>query len=308
MKFFLFLLFPLFTQALEFKSFVDKTEVGINDTFVLTFQFESKGSLPKKIEAPGLFQLKGFHFLDVSSSQQSSIQIINGEMEKSSVLLKNYRLQPKSPGVFKIPSLNVKADGKYFQTQPLAIKVVKNNTTAPSPAPAIPQQAPMFPFNIPDPFQLPNSLFKGLPDMFSNQETRNVRLKLELSRRSAYKSERIKADWFVLSSSGSAQFDLSQVPFLKGFWKEKIKIKNPFTGTEVIGKTLYRKQVIDSLWLFPLRSGELEVDSYSIRLLSFFHKGQIVSVPIRKITVKSLPAEGLDETFTGAVGIFQCNI
>ena len=301
MRVFLFLLFPLFTQALEFKSFVDKTEVGINEAFVLSFQFESEGSLPKQVSAPELFQLKDFYFLDESSSQQSSIQIINGQMSKTSILLKNYRLQPKAIGAFKIPALSVKTDVKTFQTQPISIKVVKNNTTAPSPAPL---QAPSFPFNLPDPFQQPNSLFKGLQDFFPKREQEDIQLKLELSNSAVYKSERIRANWYVLSSSGSVRFNLSRIPVLKGFWKEKIKNKRPSIGTEVIGKTLYRKQLIDNLWLFPLKSGQLVVDSYSIQLMSFFRNGQIVSAPDKKITVKNLPTEGLDDTFTGAVGDF----
>ena len=301
MKIFLILLWPLLTQALEFKSFVDKTEVGLNETFVLNLHFESDSSLPKQVSAPELFQLKDFHFLDESSSQQSSIQIINGKISKTSALLKSYRLQPKAIGFLKIPALNVRAGGKTFQTQTIVIKVVKNRPSAPSQAP---KPAPGFPFNMPDPFNFPNSVFKGLPDMFSNKEKGSAKLKLELSSNSVYKSERLRANWFVLSSSSSVRFDLFRVPELKGFWKEKIKIKNPFIGSEIIGKTLYRKQLIDGLWLFPLRSGELELDSYSIKLFSFFRDSQVVSVPVRKITVKDLPSDGLDETWTGAVGDF----
>ncbi|MCZ0932981.1 MAG: BatD family protein, partial [Oligoflexia bacterium] len=302
MKIFLILLWPLLTQALEFKAFVDKTEVGLNETFVLNFQFESKSSLPKRIYAPDLFHLKDFHLLDESSSQQSSIQIINGKMSKTSMLLKSYRLQSKAVGIFKIPALNVRANGKTFQTEPIAIKVVKDKLTAPSPTP---KPAPGFPFNMPDPFNFPNSVFKGLPDLFSNQEKGSAKLKLELSRNSVYKSERLRANWFVLSSSSSIHFDLFRVPNLKGFWREKLKIHKPFIGSEIVGKTLYKKQLIDSLWLFPLKSGELEMDSYSIRLSSFFRRGQVVSVPARKIKVKDLPSEGLDKTFTGAVGDFS---
>ena len=302
MKVFLILLWPFLIQALELKSFVDKTEVGLNETFVLNLQFESKNSLPKRVSAPDLFQLKDFHLLDESSSQQSSVQIINGQVSQTSVLLKTYHLQAKTVGIFKIPVLNVRADGKTFQTEPIAIKVVKNKKPAPSPAPT---PTPGFPFNMPDPFNFPNSIFKSVPNLLSNQKKGSAKLKLELSNRSVYKSERLRASWFVLSSSSSVHFDLFRIPSLKGFWKEKIKNQKSVIGSEIVGKTLYRKQLIDSIWLFPLKSGEMELDSYSIRLSSFFRQGQIVSVPIKKIKVKDLPSEGLDETFTGAVGDFS---
>ena len=302
MNFFLIALWPLFTQALEFKSFVDKTEVGLNETFVLNLQFESDSSLPKQVSAPELFQLKDFHFLDESESKQNSIQIINGKMSRTNTLLKRYRLQPKAVGFFKIPALNIQADGSAFQIQPFSIKVVKDKPSSPRQAP---QPAPGFPFNMPDPFNFPNSVFKGLPELFSNQAKESAKLKLELSKNSIYKSERLKANWFVLSSSSSIRFDLLNIPDLKGFWKEKLKIQNPVIGSEIVNKTLYRKQLIDSLWLFPLRSGELELDSYSIRLSSFFRDSRVISAPVRKIQVKDLPSESFDTSFTGAVGDFS---
>ena len=305
MKAFLFfLLCPFLTQALEFKSFVNKSEVGLNETFVLNLQFESKDSLPEQVVAEDIFRLKDFHFLDVSNSTQSSIQIINAQVNKTSTLLKSYRLQPKAVGFFKIPSITVTADGKTFQTEPIDIKVVQDSVKKPNPS-LIPRTAPSFPFNIPDPFQMPNSIFQKLPDLLSNPKDLDVRLKLELSKRSVYKSERIRANWFILSNSRFPQFDLSQTPDLKGFWKESIKNAKAIVGTQAIGNTLYRKQLVDGLWLFPLKSGELELDIYSVRLLSFFRNGQIISSPLRKITVKNLPKEGLDETFTGAVGDFS---
>ena len=302
MRILLFLLFPLFTQALEFESFVDKTEVGLNETFVLNLQFKSERSPPKQVSVPELSQLKDFYFLNESSSHQSSIQIVNGQMSKTNVLLKIYRLQPKAIGFFKIPALSVQADRKIFKTQSIAIKVTKERA---SPSNQPPPSALNFPFNIPDPFNFPNSVFKGLPDLFSGPEKGSAKLKLELSKNFVYKSERIKADWFLLSSSSSIHFDLSRVPVLKGFWKQKLKTQKRFIGSEVVGKTLYKKQLIDSLWLFPLREEELELDSYSIRLSSFFRNGQIVSVPVKKIKVKSLPVEDLDKSFTGAVGDFS---
>ena len=276
MKLFFILFWPFLAQAFEFKSFVDKTEVGLNETFVLALQFESESSLPAQVSAPELFSLKDFHFLNESSSQRSSVQIINGKMSKTNTLLKTYRLQAKAVGFFKIPALTVQADGKTFQTQSVVIKVVKDRPSAPSQAPL---SIPSFPFNIPDPFNFPHSVFDNLPDLLSGQEKASAKLKLELSKNSVYKSESLKADWFILSSSHAVRFNLLRIPDLKGFWKEKQPIQNPAIGSEVVGKTLYRKQLIDSLWLFPLKAGELELDVYSVQLSGFFSGDRIISVP-----------------------------
>ena len=58
--------------------------------------------------------------------------ILNNRMTQSKNIIKNYILQPKALGTFRIPPLEVLADGQKFQTQAFQIKVVKASAqTAP---------------------------------------------------------------------------------------------------------------------------------------------------------------------------------
>ena len=290
---FLALLFmPFLTQALEFRSFVDKTEVGLNQSFKFNLEFQYDKSLPDEIEFSDIFDLKDFQFLNESTSRQSSFSIINGQMKQTKTLVKSYRLKANSMGVFTIPALKVFVDGKSFQTQPVEIKVVKDKVGRSPP----PRQN-LNPFNIPffgNPFE------DLMTDPFKEED---LQLKLKLSKKEFYQSEAIRADWFLYYTSRQPHFELYPYPSLKGFWKEEFDSSSPITGTEAIGDTLYRKSSVKSLWLFPLETGNLTIEPYSVNLR--FFNAQTLSSARHTIKVKSLPIQGKDLSFTGAVGRFQ---
>lgn len=309
MRFLLFLfLFPLWVQALEVTSRVNTTEVALNESFVLeiTIQYEKENL--EDMEIPDFSQNEDFYLINQSQSTQHSIQIINGKMNRTNVSTINYTLQPKGEGTFKIKPLTVKLKGQAFQTQEHNIKVVKENKNK---APAKPQQKNS-PFSMPAPFYNPNSLFDIFANPFEKKETQPIDIKLHfnLNKQSFYKGEMIQANWFVLTSSKSINYDIYKLPKLSGFWKEELKNKRPkhLRSTEVIDKVLYQKNLLEGLWLFPLQTGQLTIDPYVIQILfpfSFRTRGKIKSFPNRSITVKELPLEGRDESFTGAVGVFK---
>ena len=297
MRFLLFFI-PFYIHALEFSSFVDKTELGLNEAFHLNLQFQSDKSLPDEISAGAVFNLKDFYFLRESLSQQSSISIINGQRTHIKSVVKSYRLQPKALGVFKIPAVKVTADGQTFQTDPFEIKVLADKKPGP---------APKNPFSFPGfaaPFSFPGSLF-DFPAPFKGVKG-DFKLNLELSKNKVYKSELVRADWFLLYTAKMPRYELPLSLPYQGFWKEEINSRKALTGTEGIGDTLYRKTSIKSLWLFPLKTGKLKIEPYSIQLFSGFSlQNQILSAKTKAIQVRELPLEGKDSNFTGAVGDFK---
>lgn len=303
MKFFLLFvfLFPVFTQALEITAHVDKKVLAINEFLVFTIKIQSDKEKPKQWYIPNI-NFNDFHLLRQWEGQESSIQVINGQMQKKSVISKNYHLQPKTKGTLRIESVTVKTRKKSFTTDPIFITVNEKNKNTPSNPPQIP----------PSPFfnQSPQSLFDIFKDPFNERETtkNSLKLKLNLSKQSVYRAEMIRADWLILQSSGSIRYDIVKQPSLKGFWKEEIKNINSLAGTVVVDKILYRKTPLNSLWLFPLQTGDLTIDSYSIginHLLSFHSSRNVQSSPVRKIKVKDLPLKNRDESWTGAVGSFK---
>ncbi|MBC6415724.1 MAG: BatD family protein [Bdellovibrionales bacterium] len=293
MHFFLFFFISFYVQALEFKSFVDKTEIGLNETFNLVLEIQTDKNFPRDISAPKVFHLKDFHFLNESLSKQSSISIINGQRNQMRSVIKKYRLQAKALGDFQIPSLKVNVDGQTFRTQTFKIKVLADK----KPSPKAPNNFFSFPgFSQPfNPFDFPDSLKEG-----------DFKLNLELSKNKVYKSELVRADWFLLFTSKMPRYELNPSLPLQGFWKEKVANSKAIVGEKVIGNTLYRKQSIHSLWLFPLKTGTLKIDPYSIQLFSgLSFQSQTLSAKRKTIRVKELPLEGKDSTFTGAVGQFK---
>lgn len=308
MNFFLLTVFllPVLSQALEITAKADKTELAVNESFVFAIRIHATEE-PENLDIPNLSNLNDFHLLGQWSGQESSIQIINGKMEKTNVFSKSYRFQPKTTGTLRIESLTIRANKKTFKTDPVFITVHKKNKSQP------PAQIPKIPpFPLPDPFQIPNSFFDIFKDPFADEDKAkdSIKLQTNLSKKSVYKSEMIRVNWFLLQSSGRIRYSIYKDPSLKGFWKEEIKNKprDPSVGTQVIDQILYRKTLLNSLWLFPLQTGQLTIDPFSIEINHLYRlrfQEKIYSAPIRKITVKELPIQGQDHTFTGAVGSFK---
>ena len=310
MKLYLFILFlfPFFTQALEVIARVDRNNLVLNEAFVFTIIIQSdKGEKIKHLEIPDLSSLNDFHLLGQWSERESSFQIINGRTSNTNRFLKNYRFQPKTMGTLRIEAFTIRVNKKTFITNPVFITVTKKSN-------APPQPLQNNPFTLPSPFYSPKSLFNlfDQPFLKDKQSTNTVKVKLNVNKISVYKGEILRADWFILQSSGSIHYELHKSPSLKGFWKEELKNKIQHnTGTQIIDNVLYKKSLLNRLWLFPLKTGTLAIDPYSIiihNIFSFRSQNKIESSLNQKITIKALPSEGLENFFTGAVGSFKLTV
>ncbi len=297
---FFFCLFPFWTEALNVSTSVDKKTLALNESLIFTIQIQSEGEKIKKLDIPDLSDLNGFYVLDQSQGQQSSINIVNGKMTSTKTILYNYSLQPRKTGLSKIPALKIKVNGQTFQTESISITVTKQSNKPSTP----PQSSP---FTLPFSFQMPHSLFNIPNPLLNNRQKAKIKLHVNLSKNSVYKTEIVRADWLILQSSRSVNYGLHETPSFEGFWKEEIKNKTKDAGTQVIDKVLYKKIFFNSLWLFPLKTGELVIDPYVIKLhyLSMFSQGEAKAFPKKIIKVKELPSNGRDNSFTGAVGSFK---
>ncbi len=303
MKFFLLTLILVLSQpsqALDIQAFVDKNELSLNESFVFTIKLQSQKSLPKGLDMPDLSHQDNFYLLNQWSGRESSINWINGQMEKTASISKNYRLQPKKTGVLKIPTFRIQANGKVFSTSVISITVHKEA----SPSSPKKRHSPSWPPSS----IIPPSYFDLFEDPFSKKELSSnpVHLLTRLNKKSVYKSEGIRVDWIILQSSSSGNYSVYQKPSLKGFWKEELKNKHSRSlGTELREQVLYRKTLLESQWLFPLRTGELVIDPYAIKaekIFGFRFQEQVISSSAQNVLVKNLPTEGRDHSFTGAVG------
>ena len=300
---FLFLsFFQAQAQTLEFQSSINEPEIALNESLILNLEFQSNSKLSKtlNIDIPDIFNLKNFTFLNESQSHKSSLSIINGKRKFVQSIIKSYYLQPKALGVFTIQPMKVTAGQQTFHTPSYKIKVSADKK------PRAPQNPFSFPgFSGPFPpsiLDFPNPFNKD----FFNQPQGNFKFLLDLRKKKLYKSEALKADWLLLFTSKMPRYELAPIPPPKGFWKEEIKNIKPITGSKAIGDTLYRKQPVSRLWLFPLKTGELKIPSHSVHIFSgFSFQGQKLSSPERSVQVMDIPIQGRDLSFTGAVGSFQ---
>lgn len=292
------LIFPFQTGALfQVSAVVDKKKLALNEALTFTIQVETQIKKPENLIFPNLSDPRDFNVLERWSGTQESISFINGKMTRKSTLTKNYKLQPKTQGRLRLDSFDVEIDGKTFKTKEIFIQV-----TPPS-GPSTPSQ-PFFP----SPFS--QGLKKLFPTPFQRGKKARVKFKLFLDKPKAYVGEMVLADWVAFSSMEKINYHIEKIPTLKGFWKEELVAPGSnavFLGTEVIDNVLYKKELLHSFALFPVETGELEIDSYTIQFMdmfSFSGRGTLRSTKPRRFSVKPLPAEGRGN-FSGAVGDFK---
>lgn len=284
---------------------VDRSEVALNGTFNFQVKIEYKGKSPTDISDPDFSSLKNFRLLGQSSGFQSYTNIVNAKATTTKIKTYTYLLQPKAKGKYQLKGLKIGINGNfhYINTVPIEVKD-KSDSLLPDPDPA--------PF--PSLNQFPRQLFESIFDnSFPQMQKRpqgDVKFKLDLKKPSYYVGEMIKASWIVFTSSPRMQFHSHKKPVLKGFLKEDLMSDDQpqFLGTEVINKTLYRKTLLYSRALFPVKTGDLEIDPYDIKVtdLSFaFGRSseQIKSTRKQKIQVKALPKG--NHNFSGSVGVFE---
>ena len=305
---------PAAAAAFQVSAEADRNSVPLNGSFSLTIAVQSGGEEADSLIFPDGSHFPDFQILSQSKNSSVSIRLINGKLQNRRVIRQVFRLKPKAEGEFLLKSLFAQINGKTHAIKPLAISV-----TEPEPGAAA-QPAPFLPFIQGLPFfQNPPAPGGAPPDPFGSwpfsrpKPSKNplpARIRARLSKASsAYKGERIEAEWILLSSSESVQPRPEKRPALKGFWKEEAKksFQGSFLGTEVVEGALYRKTLLDAMVLFPLETGELEIDSYAAKISAFsgfrFYE-QTAAAPPLKIHVKPLPPGGRG-LFSGAVGKFQ---
>jgi hypothetical protein len=73
--------------------------------------------------------LREYNPQSAPSRKQSSINIINGKTTQSVTTIMTYSLTASQAGRIRIPSLTVEVDGKTYQTNPVAVNIIKPGTT-----------------------------------------------------------------------------------------------------------------------------------------------------------------------------------
>ena len=292
------------------RSTVHPNPISLQDILTLTVEIEY--SSEKNIGTP---RLPGLDAFDVIGQHQSNeFKMINGVISRKKKY--HYQLQSKKEGKFNIGGIEVIVDGKAYKTAPVTVEVSSKIK---------PRSTPSSPFGG----------FRGLkhllPPFFGEEEggmgqfpffnkhrwnPKDIFIKLETKKSKIYVGEMLLAQWFLYLPDNQVMNINSEVvknPNVDGFWMESVvpmgeAISTPSQKEEIKGKK-YRKQLLISSALFPVRSGDLSIGSFEIKNhITFpFTPSRVFprkSDP-KKITVIPLPQDGKDLFFTEAVGDFH---
>ena len=238
-----------------------------------------------------------------SVSQGSSIQIVNGEMTKSVSYAITYVLIPQKAGTFAIAPATIKVKKKEYSTQRTMVEV---RDGAQDGATQNQQQ------------NNSESAESRANRTISNDD---LMLRLELSKRSVYKGEPIRAILKLYSRVNLAGSEGAKMPAFNGFWSQQLDIEQgPFRGT--FNNKVYEVYNIAEYLLYPQQGGTLTIEPAELTVVAqvmvksnrgfdpFFGGGHEVynvrralKTPEVKLQVKELPA-GAPASFSGAVGRF----
>jgi hypothetical protein len=280
---------------LNFSADVDQTTVGLGEQLQLTVTVEGTniGGVPR----PQLPALEDFSQLGSTSSQSTSISLINGRMTQQQTISFIYFLSAKRVGNLTIPACKLDFKGTTYQTQPIAITVTKESQAAPAP----PQQR-QSPFGFPD----------RPPPRSSGRA--NVRLTASADRTSVFQGEQVTVTFVLYTQTQIGDLGIKNMPGFTGCWAEKL-----FDAKELSWRTTtydgqrYNAATLKQVALFPTQSGELKVDKMTVSGQAVVSGGfffdsaepfEVSSDPIT-INVKPLPETGRPSDFNGGVGEFK---
>ena len=302
---FLVALFAIFSvHAAEEVSFTLNAPMiaSVGEAFRIEFELNAKPDSDS-------FVPPSFENFDVvagpSVSQGSSVQIINGEMTKSISYAITYVLIPQKAGTFAIAPATIGVKKKNYTTQRTMIEVR-------------------------DGAQGGGSAQQGGRNQSESAESRANRtiekddllLRLELSKKSVYKGEPIRAILKLYSRANIAGSESSKMPAFNGFWSQQMDIEQgPFR--ETLNGKVYEAYNIAEYLLYPQQSGTLTIEPAELTVVAqvvvqsnrgfdpFFGGGHEVynvrralKTPEVKVQVKEFPA-GAPASFAGAVGRYN---
>jgi len=340
--------------AVTVQSTVDRNEMGVGDSFTLTVSVISDESVD--IQEPRAPDLEGFELLNSWQASSTSQRLMNTSSGMKFEVQRrkdfNYLLAPRKAGTYSVGAFEVVVDGKVHHSQPITISVGATGSPRRNQRP---QQRPQMPpgfggfpgsdmldemdraeeeiFNqllrrrqqalppgampgAPQRENQPEPQFRSLP----SNPNEAFFIQVEVDKTDVYEGEQVTASWYIYTRGQMESLDRLKFPDLKGFWKEIIEeVPSIQFSEEIINGVVYKRALLASHALFPIKPGTAVIDEYKIKSRvrmpsqSFggFGFGQAYeytkSSARVKINVKPLPVEGRPSDFSGAVGQFDVN-
>lgn len=247
---------------------VDRTELGLDESLVLTIMVNDLG------DTPTLPALDGFDI--VAQSTRSQINILNGARIFTSSY--QYRLKPKRVGDLLIGPVTLYANGRSHSSEPIIITVSPGRSTAPAGGARAADEKP--------------AVFDG-QDFFVEAVVDNV---------TPYQGEQILHTLRFYQAKEVAQEPRYRGPSFTGFWHGE-DVNSVQYMTEAAGRD-YRVTELQTA-IVPTVVDDLTIDPAGLEIPGgFFTRYQYLTTQPVDVQVKPLP-EGAPNGFAGAVGQFQ---
>jgi hypothetical protein len=325
---FIFLLsLTSFADGVQVQATVDRTEMGVGDTVTLSISVTSSESV--EAQEPRVPSLNGFELVNSWNSSSTSSRLVqgNGGMQFQTQRRQdfNYMITPQRAGTLTIPGFEVIVDGKKYETKPIKMQISSQGSGAAQAPPGLPPQVQD---EMDEAEQLFNQLLqkRGMPQAPAYRNlpinpNEAFFIQCEVDKTDVYEGEQIVVNWYIYTRGNIMSLDRLKFPDLKGFWKEIIEEVPSLNFTqEVVNGIPYKKALLASHALFPIKPGVAVIDEYKLKAQvalptstfgSFgFGKPYTFSKSSEriKINVKPIPTEGKPADFSGAVGQFNVQV
>ncbi|MGD9557469.1 MAG: BatD family protein, partial [Mangrovibacterium sp.] len=268
--------------------------VSAGEQFRLSFTLNESGTNLKLPDLANFDILMG-----PSTSQSSSIQIINGKTTQEVSFSYIFILRAKEEGTFTIQPASIEVDGKSYQSNDLTIQVVKGQ---------VPQQGSS---------RQQSREQAAAPAEISKDD---LLVRTELDKQNVYRGEQVIATVkiYVSPDVPITGFEDVKLPSYEGFWTRDIDIPGQISfSREVHNGKIYQVGTLKKTLLFPQQTGRLRIEPFEITTLirqqirqqrSFFDdffdnyrtvSARITSDPV-SLNVRELPSA--PDGFYGGVG------
>lgn len=297
---------------------ISQSQVSVGEQFKVSFESNADG---RNFTAPRFdgFTLVGGPF----NSTSSSVQIVNGSMNRTVKNTYSYVLRAEREGEFTIGPASMVVDGETIQSQPFKVTVMAGNASKGSATQGAQQgggQSQQTQQNTSDPQVSGQDLF----------------LKVIPSKRAAYVGEPVVLTYKLYTRVPVSQLSVSKMPSYGGFWMKEAN-ENGNNGqlrqsSEVINGIEYTTAEVQKVVLIPQKAGKLTIEPMAIECMAqiitqrntqrsndpfdvffndpFFSRSytnvqKIIETPILSFEAKSLPENGKPASFGGAVGNYN---
>jgi hypothetical protein len=244
----LLLSMPAVLPALEaeVRASINADKIGLDDTLVYTLIFKNINNPVQ----PDLTHWDDFKTLQTSRS--SEFQFINGASTSSTSF--TYYLMPVRTGKLTLPPVHYSHEGRDYQTQALAVEVVKGSL---NPRPVSPASRT----------QPTDDDFFASPFQNAPPQTVDARLQAVISKKNCFKDEQLLFRILLYTRNRIEAVNMVSSPSFAGFWQEWFPVPQSISASsENVNGVIYQVYEIRKAALFANESGTMTIPALQFEL------------------------------------------